>query len=128
MIGGACALMGHIFLDRTNRQAAIRELEQFKTRMEPGTSVLFFPEGTRSRDGELKDFRMGAFRMAQDLEVAILPISIKGADTILTPDGMNLHPGRAQMVVHPAIPLDDVRSNSPEVLRDRARTQIASVL
>ena len=71
---------------------------------------------------------MGAFRMAQDLEVSILPISIKGADAILTPDGMDLHPGRAKMILHPAISREEVRSATPEELRDRARAQIASVL
>ena len=128
MIGGGCALLGHIFLDRANHQAAIRELERFKQRMLPGTSVLFFPEGTRSRDGELKAFKMGAFRMAQDLDVPILPISIRGADGILTPYGINLHPGSAEMIIHPAITVEEVRTVSAEELRHRARSQIASVL
>ena len=128
MIGGGCALMGHIFLDRSNRQAAIRELEAVKERMLPGTSILFFPEGTRARDGQLQDFKMGAFRMARDLDIPILPITIRGTDAILTPDGMDLHPGRAEMTIHPPIPVEQVRDADPENLRDRARSQIASAL
>ncbi len=89
---------------------------------------MFFPEGTRSRDGKIKSFKKGAFKMAQDLDVPILPVTIKGADAILTPDGMDLHPGRAEMIIHPAIAVEEVRSSDPEALRDRARTQIASVL
>ena len=128
MIGGGCALLGHIFLDRANHQESLRELERFKARMEPGTSVMFFPEGTRSRDGQLKGFKMGAFRMAQDLDIPILPITIKGADAILTPDGMDLHPGRAEMIIHPAIGVEQVRSAEAEALRDQSHAQIASAL
>ena len=128
MIGGGCALLGHIFLDRSDRQAAIRELQLVKKRMRPGTSVLFFPEGTRSRDGQLHDFKKGAFRMAQDLDIPVLPITIRGANAILTPDGMDLHPGRAEMVIHPAIPVEEVRAATAETLRDQARSRIASAL
>jgi 1-acyl-sn-glycerol-3-phosphate acyltransferase len=128
MIGGGCALMGHIFLDRSDRQAAIRELEAVKERMLPGTSILFFPEGTRARDGQLQDFKMGAFRMARDLDIPVLPITIRGTDAILTPDGMDLHPGRAEMIIHAPIPVQQVRDVDPEILRDSARSQIASAL
>jgi len=128
MIGSGCALMGHIFLDRSDRQAAIRELKRVRQNFFPGTSILLFPEGTRSRDGKLKDFKMGAFHMAKDLELPILPVTIRGADGILTPDGINLHPGRAQMTIHPAIGVDEVNASSVEQLRDRARAQIATKL
>jgi 1-acyl-sn-glycerol-3-phosphate acyltransferase len=128
VIGFATAMLGHIFLDRQNHEAAIKELARVKENLQPGTSILFFPEGTRSRDGQLKDFKMGAFRMAQDLDIPILPISIRGTEAILTPDGMDLSPGLAEMVIHPAIPLEEIRSAEAEALRDRARTQIASAL
>jgi 1-acyl-sn-glycerol-3-phosphate acyltransferase len=128
IIGIGTAMMGHIFLDRHNHEAAMRELEHVKQKLQAGTSILFFPEGTRSRDGQLKDFKMGAFRMAKDLDIPVLPISIKGTENILTPDGMDLHPGRAEVVIHPAIAVEEVRSSGVESLRDRARTQIASVL
>jgi 1-acyl-sn-glycerol-3-phosphate acyltransferase len=128
MIGGGCALLGHIFLDRGNHEEAIRELQRFKARMRPGTSILFFPEGTRSRDGELSAFKMGAFRMAQDIDIPILPISLRGTDAVLPPDGMDLQPGSTEMIIHPAIPVEEVRTASAETLRDRARAQIASAL
>ena len=128
IIGIGTAMLGHVFLDRSNRQAAIRELEQVKEDLLPGTSILFFPEGTRSRNGELQDFKMGAFHMAKDLELPILPISLVGTDQILTPDGMDLFPGTARMIFHPSIPVEAVRESSGEELRDRSRAVIAGVL
>ena len=128
IIGVGTAMLGHIFLDRSNRQAAIRELAQVKEDLLPGTSILFFPEGTRSRSGKLQPFKMGAFHMARDLDAPILPITIVGADRILTPDGMDLFPGTARMVIHPPLSVDEVRGSSGEQLRDRSRAIIAGAL
>jgi len=128
MIGGGCAMLGHIFLDRGNHQAAVEELQQVKDRLLPGTSILFFPEGTRSRSGELQAFKLGAFRMARDIDLPILPITLKGADRILPPDNIQLRPGTATMIIHPPIPVEEVRANEPEALRDLARAIIAAGL
>jgi 1-acyl-sn-glycerol-3-phosphate acyltransferase len=128
MIGGGCALLGHIFLDRSDREAALKTLREFEARMSPGTSVLFFPEGTRSRDGKLRDFKMGAFHMARDLGLPILPITLEGTDDILPSDGMSLRPGRARMHIHTPIPASQVLASTPEQLRDITREVIASTL
>jgi 1-acyl-sn-glycerol-3-phosphate acyltransferase len=128
LIGSGTAMLGHIFLDRSNHDSAIRQLQLLKENLQPGTSILFFPEGTRSRNGQLQAFKMGAFHMAQDLDVPILPVSLSGTDKILTPDSMNLHPGIARLIIHPAIGLDEVRSSSAEALRNRSREIIAGAL
>lgn len=128
LIGSSCAMLGHIFLDRSNREVALKQLEEVKANLEPGVSILFFPEGSRSRDGKLKKFKTGAFVMAKDLDLPILPITLANAFTILPPDGMDLRPGSAQMIIHPPIPVEDVRALSFDELRARARQTIASVL
>ena len=128
LIGSGTAMLGHVFLDRGNHDAAVRTLKQLKEDMQPGTSILFFAEGTRSRDGMLHAFKLGAFHMARDLEMPILPITIRGTNEILTPDTTELHPGTAELIVHPAIDPGEVRSSSPEALRDHTRGIIASAL
>lgn len=128
LIGGGCALLGHIFLDRSNREVAIQQLREVKKTLMPGTSILFFAEGTRSRDGKMQAFKKGPFQMAKDLEIAILPITIRNTDKILPPDGMGLRPGRAQMVLHAPIPVAEVCRSSCEGLRDTARANIAEGL
>jgi 1-acyl-sn-glycerol-3-phosphate acyltransferase len=127
-IGAGCALMGHIFLDRDNRALAIQQLQQGERELPPGTSVMFFAEGTRSRNGKLQAFKKGPFQMAKDLQIAILPITLCKTDNILPPDGMGLRPGVAQMIINPPIPAAMVVSLNCEELRDRARSIIASNL
>ena len=127
-IGAGTVMLGHVFLDRSDHDAAVRELQRLESRLQPGTSILFFPEGTRSRSGSMQAFKMGAFHMARDLKLPILPVTIRGSNKILTPDGMDLHPGAAELVIHPALGREEVVTCEPEALRDRSREIVASAL
>jgi len=102
-LGASCERMGHIFVDRSSRLAATRTLDAARARVAEGASVLFFPEGTRSPDGTLGDFKRGAFRMALDLGLPILPLTIIGTRAILAPASRDLRPGRARLIIHPPI-------------------------
>ena len=93
-----------------------------------GMSLMFFPEGTRSVDGQLKPFKTGAFTTAKDLDVAILPVSIAGTDKILPSGTIDLHPGVARLIIHPAIPVADVRAATARELANRAQATINSTL
>ena len=107
VLGIACERLGHIYVDRSNREAALASINAAKQRIVDGTSVVFFPEGTRSRENRMRPFKKGAFRMALDLQLPILPITIQGTREILPSDTTSLYPGRATMIIHPAIPIDD---------------------
>jgi len=102
-LGAACEKIGHIYIDRSDRETAIASLAAAKTKIVDGTSILFFPEGTRSTSGEMRPFKKGAFVMALDLGIPILPITILHTDMILPTRTMDLFPGRASMVVHEPI-------------------------
>ena len=76
-IGIGCEKVGHIFIDRSNHEKAIASLLAAKEKIVNGTSVIFFPEGTRSKDGSLGTFKKGAFKMAIDRMNFFLPVNIK---------------------------------------------------
>ena len=123
-IGISCERLGHIYVDRSNREAALASINAAKQRIVDGTSVLFFPEGTRSRDNRMRPFKKGAFRMALDLQLPILPITIQGTRDILPSDTMDLYPGRATMIIHPPIAIDDYSHDTLEDLMARTRAVI----
>lgn len=102
-LGAACEKLGHVYIDRSNRETAIASLEEAKKKIANGTSILFFPEGTRSISGKMGQFKKGAFVMALDLGIPILPVTVLHTDKILPPRTMDLFPGRASMVVHEPI-------------------------
>lgn len=126
IVGFCCALLGHVFINRSDSQAAIASLERAKRQLTGGTSILFFPEGTRSRDGALRPFKKGAFRMAQDLELPVLPVTVHGTREILPPDTLRLHPGTVRLTVHPEQPMAGTGATALDVALMRSRAAIAS--
>lgn len=125
-IGMACERLGHIFIDRNHRDAALTSINRAKGRIVSGTSVLFFPEGTRSRDGRLQPFKKGAFMLALDLGLPILPVTVSGTREILPPCTTRLFPGKASLCIHE--PIDTSRYNAgtlPDLMaiaRERIRS------
>ena len=86
ILGMACKKIGHLFIERTNSKEALVTLNEIKKKLVNGTSVVVFPEGTRSKDGNLKVFKRGAFKLAFDLKLPILPVTLVGTGNILPPD------------------------------------------
>jgi 1-acyl-sn-glycerol-3-phosphate acyltransferase len=127
-IGVACERLGHIFIDRSNHAAAIATLEAARTKIVDGTSVIFFPEGTRSTDGRLLRFKRGAFRMAIDLGLPILPLTVTGTRDVLPANTSDLKPGSARLIIHEPISIEGVTVEDCQELSDRVREVISSGL
>lgn len=128
IVGAACHAMGHIFIDRKNRERAVATLKEAQKTLVDGTSVLFFPEGTRSESGKLQAFKKGAFVMAKDIDLPILPITIIGSNDVLPTNTFDLKPGNIHVVIHPAISAAQVQEQDAEWLMQQARNRIASAL
>ena len=81
----------------------MQSLSEAKKKLVNGNSVLIFPEGTRSRNKEMRPFKKGAFKLAFELGLDILPVTIKESYNIKREGFMNIVPGRAGLVIHPMI-------------------------
>lgn len=125
VLGYCCEVLNHVIIDRSNREAALASLEHSKQYIVDGTSIVFFPEGTRSKTGKLGPFKKGAFRMALDLDLPILPVTILETNKILPSGSTRLLPGTAKMIVHPPIPLNGQDANT---LSAQSKEVIDSVL
>lgn len=90
VIGWNMRLNGYIPLVRGDRASAASMLEQCRAKLAMGTSIMMFPEGTRSRDGHLQRFKPGAFQLALDCDVPILPIVVTGTGDALPKRGFVL--------------------------------------
>ena len=83
IFGQALWAMGHIFVDRGHSEQAHHDMERAARAVGHGRLVLIFPEGTRTRDGELGPFKKGGFVLAQAAQVPIFPVGIAGARSIM---------------------------------------------
>ena len=127
-VAAGCRAIGHIFIDRSSPEKARDAINQALGRLQPGTGILFFAEGTRSRNGSLLPFKKGAFRVAVDRQLPVLPMTVTGTREVLPAGAFKLRPGTVRLQIHPPISADDGSSNAVEALQIRVRQQIASVL
>jgi len=96
--GWALSLAGHIPLVRGDRESGHRALERASEYVGRGVSVLLFPEGTRSRDGNIHDFKVGAFKIAVERRVPVVPIVIDGTRDVIQKGSLVIGPRRKVMV------------------------------
>ncbi len=100
VFGYAAEKGGQILIDRSNHKAAYESLERARDKLAGGTSIMVLPEGTRSRTGRMGEFKKGAFWLALNLRLPVLPVTISGTREVLPPDTLDLFPGRVRMVIH----------------------------
>lgn len=128
LFGICCEKMGHIYIDRSSTQSAIESLNNAKKTLTDGSSVIMFPEGTRTATGELGPFKKGAFRMAFDLGLPLLPVTIMGTQDILPTKTLSLFPGKAKMIVHDPIDINKYTMDDIELLMSDVKAIIEAPL
>lgn len=93
--GHAWIAAGHIAVDRSDNQRAVASLDQAgRTIREDNSSIIIFPEGTRSRTGELQPFKKGAFVLALHNGIEIVPVAVQGTRDIMARDSWRIRAGR----------------------------------
>ncbi len=92
VLGRAMRSAGHIYIDRQNRQAAFSAYEAAAAYIRKGMSAVLFPEGTRSRTGELLPFKKGPFVLALAAQVPVIPVYCAGTFTLLPKGTVRLDP------------------------------------
>ena len=127
-IGFGSQKVGHIFLDRSNSRVAMESLNEAKKKLVNGNSVIIFPEGTRTKTGQMGTFKRGAFKLAKDLELPILPITIIGSKNILPTGTFDLFPGKAEMIIHEPFSSEEVEKRSLKELMESSKEIINSAL
>lgn len=126
LLAPAMRAVGIIEVDRQAGGAALESInQQTKTVIARGHSLIIFPEGTRSRTGELRAFKKGAFTIASKTGLAILPVAIHGTYEAWQPGTLLIRGGRVRVVIDPPLPVEGA---SPEELRSRAGAVISGRL
>lgn len=82
--------VGTVFIDRSNPSAAKKSVDRLLTTLNRGISVIVYPEGTRSKDGQLLPFKKGAFHLAAKAQTPIIPLHIHGTRKALPKGGFIL--------------------------------------
>ncbi|MCB0723873.1 MAG: 1-acyl-sn-glycerol-3-phosphate acyltransferase [Ignavibacteriae bacterium] len=117
IFGWGMYLSGYIPIDRENVRTAITSLKKAAKKIKNGISVVIFPEGTRSTDGSLGEFKRGMFVLADEAKVDIVPVTIDGTYKIVPRGKFKLRSGHVTVTIDRPIPyrkdpnlLEEIRS------------------
>ncbi|MFZ1456784.1 MAG: HAD-IB family hydrolase [Saprospiraceae bacterium] len=115
VVGQILEASGTIFLDRTDKEKAIEALKPAIDSLKSGISIVIFPEGTRSYDYTLGSFKKGAFHIAMEAGVPIVPIVLKNAHDVM-PRGKNIfNPALVEVIIHPPVLTHDWNKSNLDV-------------
>ncbi|AKU18338.1 HAD-IB family hydrolase [Luteipulveratus mongoliensis] len=126
LLGGL--LIDPVYIDRSNPETAIDALSQLRDRVQSGTSIVVFPEGTRAATPELGPFKKGAFHMAMQAGVPIVPIVLRNTGELMWRRSKLVNPGVVDVCVLDPIPTDGWTPEDITDVTEQVRQQFVDTL
>jgi len=127
-VGWYARRMGMVFIDRGNAREARRSLSAAAGLLRGGTALVAFPEGTRSRDGRVAAFKGGAFQVAIEAGVPVVPVAIRGSGAVLPASGFGVRPGTIDVVFGQPLSTDGLQPQDRNALARQAQAAVAALL
>ncbi len=124
LVGWMMRLAKDIPLRRSDADSRVAALDLAKDRLDDRVSVMIFPEGTRSKTGELRDFKAGAFKLAIEAQVPILPLAVYGTRDALRKNDWRLGSATAEVRVLDPIETEGMTLDDLDTLRAKTRAAI----
>jgi 1-acyl-sn-glycerol-3-phosphate acyltransferase len=127
LLGRAMLAVGHVPIDRSARKSAFEAYDEAARMIRSGTSVVVFPEGTRSRTGELLPFKNAPFGLAIAAQVPIVPVYVHHTFEILPKGAWRLRPQPIRLLVGRPIATAGLRPDDRERLREEVRAAMVAL-
>ncbi len=127
-LGSAMRYAGCIPIDRMRGRQAMESLNEAAERIAAGTSVVIFPEGTRSRDGKMQDFKSGGMVLAIKSGVPLVPLAIIGSHEVLPKGELLARPGLIRIRVGTPIETKPYSVKQKQELAHRLQLEVAALL
>jgi 1-acyl-sn-glycerol-3-phosphate acyltransferase len=124
ILGWGMSRTGYIPIERGSPKKAYRSMLQAAEKIRQGTSILIFPEGTRSPDGNLQPFKKGVFLLALKSQAPILPVTIRGTRSIMRKNDWHTYPGNVQIIISPPIETAGFSTAKEAELSEQVRSAI----
>lgn len=127
MVGWACKCAGHVFVDDSSVRGIKETISQAEKTLKNGMSLVIFPEGSRSWDGKMIPFKRGAFMLAGEFRLPVVPVTIDGSFKAMPRSTYNMTPSTIRMTIHRPIYPDEKGFNT-KLLMAQCREAISSAL
>ncbi|MCL5891781.1 MAG: 1-acyl-sn-glycerol-3-phosphate acyltransferase [Deltaproteobacteria bacterium] len=127
-LGWSMKRLGYISIDRENLRSALKSVKKSTELLKNKTSILIFPEGTRSSDGNLSSFKKGGFNMfLKQGNMTVLPVVIKGTINILRKKSLTVHPGKT-VELHILKPLNAAEKGDSNIIIEKIEQETRAIL
>ncbi|MBL0766626.1 lysophospholipid acyltransferase family protein [Marivirga atlantica] len=128
-IFGFIVKMVTVVVDRSSPESRQKSKQRLNRVLNEESSILVFPEGTMNRTAEvLQPFYDGAFRIAIDAQVKIIPIVVKGAAKLMRPSSLLMSPGKIKVKVLPPVDTSSYTQKEQKSLKEKIRAQMIEEL
>ena len=128
LLGYVMGLGGFIYVNRKDRNSRRMAQQEAVERLREGISLIIFPEGTRSRDGQLLPFRPGPFTIAIEAQAPIVPVTVHGAHQLMPKGQSTVAPGEISLVFHPPVLTEGLGPEGRGELMKRIRQTMEEAL
>lgn len=124
LLGFAMKGARYIAIDREDPRKAVKSMNEAAMKIKEGSSMLIFPEGTRSEDGKLQPFKTGGFRLALKAGCDVVPVTIKNSRNIVPKKSLKINKGNIDMNIGTPISVKDYTKRDMDKLMDQVREAI----
>ena len=128
VLSRAFDIVGFVPIQRQNREQSMRAIEQAAAALRAGNSFLMFPEGTRSRTGELQRFKKGGFLMALNGRAAIVPVAIQGTRAAMRKGSPIIRPVTVSIRLGPPVEVAGITLDQRDEIITKTRTAVQELL
>lgn len=128
ILGRGFDVVGFVPIERENRERATQAIDKAAGSVQSGNSLLMFPEGTRSRTGQLLPFKKGAFVLAIKAQAPVVPTAIYGAARAMRPGSPLIWPTTVRVHFGPPVETTGLLLTDRDVLTERVRAEVARLL
>lgn len=128
LVGWACKKAGHVFVDDSSITGIKDTIAQSEKALKGGMSVVIFPEGSRTWDGKMIDFKRGAFMLAAEFRLPVVPLTIDGSFKAMPRFTYLMTPTTIRLTIHPPIWPDPDKGFNTKRLMSECRETIQSAL
>jgi 1-acyl-sn-glycerol-3-phosphate acyltransferase len=128
ILGTAMKRAGYISIDREDSRKAILSVNIAADRIRNGASVLIFPEGTRSEDGIVGEFKKGGFHLALKSGCDIVPVAIVKSRYIVPKGSLKINKGTIYVKIGKAIPVTDCSKRDMNLIMERVRDAVVGMM
>ncbi|MBC8213234.1 MAG: 1-acyl-sn-glycerol-3-phosphate acyltransferase [Candidatus Marinimicrobia bacterium] len=125
IFGWAMHAAGMVRVNRQNREKAKKSIDRaLKQISKTDISIMIYPEGTRTRTGDLLPFKKGSFLLAVKSGLPVVPITVKGMFTILSKHSFRLSPGKVELIIDKPITTSELSEDDRDYLLEKTRNSI----